>query len=495
MIDRRPARFLWIPSLSAALLLAGCSGTAPRIGGDEEYYEAILLASSRVGWAHTIRQTIHEDGQQLIRTHNVSQLTLMREGEPVTQKMLLTCWETPDGKLVRFESEQDEGATAARGEVKDGKLTVTRTMLGKTETESHEWKGWGGFFAPTDSLWRSPMHPGDKRAVRSLTPLMNVPATTKLEALTKERIDLPDGPQELLKIRGSLTLGKTDLEMLFWVSDRGDVLRTRMPAIDQESIRVSREEALRPIERQSFDLLVDSVVKLESPPDYSQVKKAVYRAKLKSGDEIAGVFSDDYSQRVRIINGNQAEVTVLAARPDWPGDDFPVETSPDEFLPPTTFLQSDDPQVQQMASSVAEGESDPWQIAVALERRVHASIRHKDYSKAMASAAEVARQLEGDCTEHAVLLSACLKARKVPARVAFGLVYVPALSGFAYHMWSEACIQGRWIPLDATQGRGGIGCDHLKLGDSELAGADTYSDILGVVTVFRQLELSVMTTE
>jgi transglutaminase-like putative cysteine protease len=148
-----------------------------------------------------------------------------------------------------------------------------------------------------------------------------------------------------------------------------------------------------------------------------------------------------------------------------------------------------------MASSVAEGESDPWQIAVALERRVHASIRHKDYSKAMASAAEVARQLEGDCTEHAVLLSACLKARKVPARVAFGLVYVPALSGFAYHMWSEACIQGRWIPLDATQGRGGIGCDHLKLGDSELAGADTYSDILGVVTVFRQLELSVMTTE
>lgn len=476
-------------------MLAGCSRTAPRIGGDEEYYEAILLAGSRVGWAHTIRQTVTEEGQSLVRTRNVSQLTLTREGEPVTQKMVLTCWETPDGKLVRFESEQDEGATAARGEVKDGQLTVTRTMLGKSETESHEWKDWGGFFAPTDSLWRSPMQPGEKRAVRSLTPLMNVPATTKLEALTTERIDLPHGPQKLLKVRGSLTLGKTDLEILFWVNDRGDVLRTQMPAIDQESIRVSKNEALRPVGRQNFDLLVDSVVKLESPPDYSLVKKAVYLATLKSGGAIDGVFSAGYSQRVRIVDGHQAEVTVLAARPDWPGDDYPVETSPDEFLSPTTFLQSDDPQVREMAASVAEGESDPWQIAVALERHVHQSILRKDYSKAMASAAEVARQLEGDCTEHAVLLAACLKARKIPARVAFGLVYVPALSGFAYHMWTEACISGRWLPLDATQGRGGIGCDHLKLGDSNLSGADTYSDILGIVTVFRQLELSVVSTE
>ena len=110
-------------------------------------------------------------------------------------------------------------------------------------------------------------------------------------------------------------------------------------------------------------------------------------------------------------------------------------------------------------------------------------------------AAEVARQLEGDCTEHAVLLAACLKARNIPARVAFGLVYVPSLKGFAYHMWTEACVADRWLPLDATQGRGGIGCDHLKLGDSNLAGADTYSDVLKVVTVFRQLELSVVSAE
>ena len=480
--------------LSSALLLAGCSRDFAAASSQENYYETILLSGSRVGWAHTQRSTVVENGQTLVRTRNVSELTLTRDGEPVTQRMTLICWETPDGKLVRFESEQDEGATAAHGEVKAGRLTVTRTIGGKTETETMEWRDWGGFFAPTDSLRREPMQPGDKRAVRSLTPLMNVAATTKLEALAKEHVKLPGGSKELLKIRGRVTLGETDLEMLFWVDDRGEVLRTQVPAIGQESLRVSKAEALKAIPRQDFDLLVDSVVKLPSPPDFTRVQQVVYGAKLKSGG-IAGVFSDGFSQRVRAIDGSHAEVTVLAVRPDWPMDHDPTASSPEEYLQPTTFLQSDDPQVREIAASAAPDETDSWQIAVALERHVHGIIRQKDYSKAMISAAEVARQLEGDCTEHAVLLAACLKARKIPARVAFGLVYVPSLSGFAYHMWTEAYIADRWLPLDATQGRGGIGCDHLKLGDSNLSGADTYSDILKVVTVFRQLELSVVTAE
>ena len=67
---------------------------------------------------------------------------------------------------------------------------------------------------------------------------------------------------------------------------------------------------------------------------------------------------------------------------------------------------------------------------------------------------EVARSLEGDCTEHAVLLAALCRARKIPARVAFGLVYYPPQKGFAYHMWNEVWIADRWIPLDATLGHG-----------------------------------------
>ena len=80
-----------------------------------------------------------------------------------------------------------------------------------------------------------------------------------------------------------------------------------------------------------------------------------------------------------------------------------------------------------------------------------------------------ARTGSGDCTEHAVLLAALLKARMIPSRVCHGLVYVElggsAINGqaedgmesaassdgqFGWHMWSQALINGHWHDLDAT---------------------------------------------
>jgi hypothetical protein len=480
--------------LLAASLPAGCSAGSSR-NDSEEYYEAILLSGAKVGWSHTVRKTVEEEGRPLVRTRNTSELTLTRDGQPVTQQMVLTSWETPDGKLVRFETEQDGGAMSASGEVKDGQLTVRRTTLGKIETETGTWKNWGGFFAPTDSLQRKPMQPGEKRVVRSLAPLLNVAANTKLEALAKELVEFPQGERELLKIRGTLLLPGSELEMLFWVDDQGNVLRTRVPAIDQEAVRVPKGEALRRGKTQDFDLLRDTVVKLpQPPPDFREVQRVVYRATLKTG-QIAGVFSQGLSQRVKLLDDQAAELTVLAVRPDWPEEDDLEDPSSGDFLAPTTFLQSDDQEVKKIAESVAADETDSWEIARAMERHIQEVIRQKDYATAFASAAEVARSLEGDCTEHAVLLAACLRARRIPSHVAFGLVYVPSLQGFAYHMWTESEIKGRWVPLDATQGRGGIGCDHLKLGESSLQGSQAYVDILRVVSVFRQLELSVVSAE
>ncbi len=103
-----------------------------------------------------------------------------------------------------------------------------------------------------------------------------------------------------------------------------------------------------------------------------------------------------------------------------------------------------------------------------MERYVHEKLTKKNFSTAMASAAEVAQRMEGDCTEHAVLLAAMLRAKKVPSRVAAGLVYADKLNAFGGHMWTEAFLAGEWIPLDATLGKGGIGPAHLKMADSPL---------------------------
>ncbi len=116
----------------------------------------------------------------------------------------------------------------------------------------------------------------------------------------------------------------------------------------------------------------------------------------------------------------------------------------------------------------------------------------KNFSQAFASAAEVAESREGDCTEHAVLLAALLRACGIPSRVAIGLVYVEHAGGFGYHMWTEAYLDGQWLPLDGIMGQGGTSAAYLKLADSSLEGATAYSSFLAVAQVLGQLTVKVL---
>ncbi len=59
-------------------------------------------------------------------------------------------------------------------------------------------------------------------------------------------------------------------------------------------------------------------------------------------------------------------------------------------------------------------------------------------------------------------------------------------------MWNEAWIKDRWIPLDATLGRGGVPATHLVLTRSSLETGATFSALLPVMKVMGQLEIQVL---
>ena len=62
-------------------------------------------------------------------------------------------------------------------------------------------------------------------------------------------------------------------------------------------------------------------------------------------------------------------------------------------------------------------------------------------------------------------------------------------------MWNEAWVDGRWIPLDATLGQGGIGAAHLKIDHSNLQGQGAETAVLSVVQVINQLKMRVLEYE
>ena len=456
--------------------------------------------TARIGHAHTTIQKVTENGQPLLQTTSVVRTSMQRSGEDISQDMTLTSWDTPEGRLVRFESRMSGagGETTSVGVVKDGKLGIDTTTLGRTQSHQIPWpEDAGGLFAPEQSLRRQPLKAGEKRAVRGLLPLLNLPVTTHLEGAGFEEVELPAAkgyrPEKLLKIAATMDFGVQKLETLMWTNERGETLKTLIPSIGQESIRTTKEDALRQSPDKPFDLLFASTVPLKGTlSDPQATRRAVYRARLKSGS-ISSLFSEGPTQQVKVIDDQTAEITVTSIRPEDSDSRSPgnAKASPAD-LESNSFIQTDDPLIQRLASAAKTDAANPMATAVALEKRVAQMVENKSYSQAFATAVEVARTGEGDCTEHAVLLAALCRAKKIPARCAFGLVYYPPEKGFAYHMWNEVLVGGAWVPLDATLGQGGVAADHIKLGDSNLAGGSPLADLLSVIQVFGRLELEIL---
>jgi len=465
----------------------------------EEIWDAYSIQGTRVGYAHTTVAMVEEWGKTLRRTRGATRTTLKRAGQTIVQDMVLTSWETPSGELVRCESRMRMGSAdmVSQGRIEGQKLIIETTTLGKTQTQSIPWNAnSGGYFAVEQSLKQRPLKPGEKRTVTGLMPVLNAVGTTELAAADYETVKLPSGDQKLLKVDSVIDMGGQKMETTLWINDQGETLKSLVPSIEQEAIRTTKEDALQKPVGEEFDLLVASVVKLRGElPSPLTTRRVVYRATAKSG-KIRGIFPECLSQRVLKEGEQSVELLVQSVRPQMPKTvDLELAMPMDADLAANNMIQSDDPKIIEMAAKAAPMSDNAWTTAVALEKYVAATIKKKNFSQAFATAAEVAQSLEGDCTEHAVLLAALCRARKIPARAAFGLVYYPPQQGFAFHMWNEVWIADRWVPLDGTLGLGGFGADHIKLGDSDLSSGSGLAAMLPVMSVFGRLELEVVEAE
>jgi hypothetical protein len=78
-----------------------------------------------------------------------------------------------------------------------------------------------------------------------------------------------------------------------------------------------------------------------------------------------------------------------------------------------------------------------------------------------------------------------------------GLIYADVRTGpvFAFHMWTEVWVSGRWHALDATLGLGHVGAAHLKISDQSWHDERSLTPLLPVVRVLGKLAIDVVRVE
>jgi transglutaminase-like putative cysteine protease len=489
------------------LLVASCIGCgsgetaspateAAAVAPFRETWEAHSLQGTKIGYVHTAYYRQSLDGRPVVLIESNGRLKFQRFGQSLEQTLRERTWETDAGEVVRFESHLllGDAPQVTTGIVTGTTATLTLQTAGKTTTQTIAWpSSTGGSTAVGDSLLRAPMKPHAVRNFHAFLPVFNRVAAIELRSQTFETVDVDGASKHLLRIDVRSTIAGTPaIESVVWADSAGETWKTSFPTLGQTAVRTTESRAKATDGGRQIDLGTSTMVRVEPPlRDAHQTQQVRYRVRLDGGDA-AATFPPSEGQTVQKLPDGAAEIVVSTVRPDSPlAPGFTSQPPTERDWKPSAVVQSDDETVRKLAAEAVGTEVDPWRVACRAEAFVHDRMRSVQFSQAFATAAETARTLTGDCTEHAVLLCALLRAREIPARVAIGLVYVEGLNAFGYHMWTEAYVGGRWIPLDATLGRGGTSAAYLKLTDSNLDGVDSYATLLPVFSILGRLKIDI----
>jgi transglutaminase-like putative cysteine protease len=180
---------------------------------------------------------------------------------------------------------------------------------------------------------------------------------------------------------------------------------------------------------------------------------------------------DTYRQKFKALDKDKVEITIQAIPPKAISKMRPlVDPNGGQNLKSTIAVESDNADIIALAKKVAGDEKNAYVAAQKVVKWVGANMT-KDYGASSDRASDILKTMKGDCTEHALLSVAMLRALGIPARRVDGVVYlkqnddVPALY---WHEWVEAYV-GEWTQLDPTFNQTVADATHFAVGEESNA--------------------------
>ncbi len=489
--------------LLLALFVAAspCARAAADWTTTKEYWYAMELEGSPVGWMHNLEERSEDDA---IRSTSRTKLSIQRAGASMSAMITSVFIETAAGKPVKFEFTQDMSAQALHSTCTfddDGLTLVSRQ--GDQETRQT--------LPPIEGEWLTPraaserFTQGVKRGEDVIEYRMIDPASGP-EPIEVRHERIGEDTVDVAGVDTPVTVWKTSTSTMpaaFAATERYDaegVLVSQDLSMGIGKLiarRCSKAEAMREATGPPPELLVSSTIKPDKP--LKRVESVTHlELRLRVNDGEMPDLPSAGAQRVAMQDDGSAIVTIDL---DREGDEWAEEKPEDmsEFLEPSMLINAEDEEIIALSKKAVRGaKDDAMSKAEALRAFVERYITRKGLEVAFATAGETARSRQGDCSEHAVLLCALLRAQQIPARIATGLVYVDEFAGerdiFGWHMWTQAWIDDHWVDFDATLRRR-FHAGHIMTGASSLAAGIGDVDLMSLLMLIGKLDIDVLDVE
>jgi transglutaminase-like putative cysteine protease len=471
-----------------------------------DLWDVAYLQGGRAGYVHTFTDEMIQKDTKVLRTAMELRLTLQRFKDTVEIGMDTGTVEHAQGGAVT-------GVFLRQYLGKMKQLEITGTVEGRVLRLVQDGSKplhpapWNdevvGLYRQQTLLRDRGAKPGERFSYPSFEASINLVLTNQVTVKDYEEVEVFGGSErrKLLRVESRpQRVEKVQLpDLITWVD--ADLKQVRaeveIPGLGKVTLyRTTREKALSPSAAPPrVDLGLSQLVRLKQriARPYDTVA-ASYRIQIRDDDDPASTFVQDERQQVKNVQNNSFELHVRAGGTGLTRAAVP-EPGP-EYLQSSYFINSDDGRVQQLARLAIGDAQAAGQKAARIERWVHDHMKTVNH-EALAPSDQVARTLQGDCTEHAMLTAAMCRAAGVPARTAVGLIYadVSAQPTFAFHMWTEVWVGGRWLPLDATLGRGFVGATHLKIAAQSWHDTRTMTPLFPVVRVLGRVSIEVLHVE
>ncbi len=475
-----------------------------KVPAGQEIWEAAYLEGARAGYFRTSFVPIEVDGQKLIRARQLLHLNVKRFDKIVKLQMESGTDETTDGKVVGvyMQLQGADGDVVLTGVVKDNVLHVEVKDRVKRQIP------WNdkviGMQAQEKLFVGKKFKAGDKASYQSFEPSLNAVVTVHATVNEPEEVDLAGKKRSLF--RTVLSSDKIEVPghvvqlppITVWMDEKGLILRRQVeiPGLGKiVLVRTTRDAALA-----GGDLakLVDIGLKALIPinkkiPRANDTTSAVYRITIDDPKPETALATDE-RQKIEKIGNKVIELQVKAVtRPPAEGKD----EAGAEFLKSCFYLDSDNALVRELTARAVGDETDAWFKA----RRIEGWVRKNmtvDATVPFSPAGQVAKQLRGDCRQHAMLAAAMCRAAGVPSRTAIGVIYGEDRQGrpiFGFHMWAEVNVRGRWLGIDGTLGEGSVGAAHIKVTDHSWHDTPSLTPLLPLQRVIGKMKIEVVRYE
>jgi hypothetical protein len=475
-----------------------------------ERWYILELAGSPAGHMSSITTTTGEGDARTITTDASLVLSIARAGAKINVTQESRFIETAAGKPISMRSRQVMGGEIIQEYVfkEDSVELTTRQPAGEPKVSTLKLPE-GPWLPPAaaEAYARQRVAAGaTELTVRTMDPTLGptiITAERKIGAKTTIEI----AGRAIAVTEHTVTMsnmpGMKTTEM---VDEAGDMVqsRTQLGGIPIVMTASTRAEALQERAGEMPELMTTTFITPDKPIKQPRdTVRASYLLRVKEGQPVD--LATTSAQRVQNVDATTVRVIV---------DTIALEPAPKQdvenaaFLGSSAMIEPKDAKIISLAQQAVEQAGvkgrPKAEIAEALRRFAFTYIKKKNLGVGFASATEVARSREGDCTEHGVFLASLLRARGIPSRVVSGLIYADSFAGsrniFGYHMWAQALLdidgEKRWVDLDATlPAAHPTDATHIAVVTSELADGELGVSMMPVAQMMGRVDIIIESIE